>query len=155
MELTKLPQIHRMSFGNKFKNYWRPLINRDFFLGRDPFEDARMTEKISRFPLNILEHKEYYKIEIPLSGFEKNQIKVYLDNDILTINAEKDVNKNLNSNYVIKEHDVDRFEHSFQLGKLTDQNNISATFKNGMLEVRLYHILETPLIEKSKKINIE
>lgn len=150
----KLPQIHRMSFGNKFETYWRPLINRDFFLGRDPFENPRIAKKKSRFPLNILEHKEYYKIEIPLAGFEKNQITVYLDNDILIIKAEKDINKNLNSNYVIKEHEVDSFEHSFQLGKLTDQNNISATFKNGILEVRLYHITDTPLIE-TNTINIE
>jgi len=95
MELMKLPKINRMSFGNKFETYWRPFINRDFFLGRDPFENPRMAKKKSRFPLNILEHEEYYKIEIPLSGFEKNQINVFLDNDKLTIKAKKESSRKL------------------------------------------------------------
>ncbi len=154
MELMKLPQIHRMSFGNRFNNYWSPLINHDFFLGRDPYRDNRITKKIKRAPVNINKLDDGYMLEVPLSGYKKEQISLFIDNDVLIIKGEKEDDNEINSKYILKEHDVTGFEHSFQLGKFTDKNKIKASFKNGILSIMLYHINDNAAKDKRKEILI-
>ncbi len=151
MELMQSPHTNRRSFGNRFNNYWGHLINRDFFLGRDPFTENRLTKEKKRPPFNLKKLEGYHQIEIPLSGYKKNQISIQIINDVLVVKGKKEEEKELNTNYIIKEHGVDNFIHSYQLGKLTNQNNITATFINGMLKINLYRVEEAS--PKEKRIN--
>ncbi len=139
MELMKLPQVHKKSFGNRFNTYWEPLINREFLMGRDPFKELKMARETKRFPLNIKKLEGYYLLEIHLPGYKKEQISLRINNNVLTVKGHRDEIKELNSKYIIKEHDVDNFKHSFQLATYTDQNNITAKFENGVLTIKLYH----------------
>lgn len=152
MELMRSPRIHRLSFGNRFGKRWGPLIDRDFFMGRDPFDDLRIAPSKPR--VNIKELQKYYEMEISLVGYDKSQINVQIDNNVLIISGQKELDKKEVSEYILKEHDVDSFERSFQLTDITNQNNISASFKKGILYIKLYHIEEDSSKAKHKEIPV-
>jgi HSP20 family protein len=154
MELMKLPQINKKSFRNRFNTYWEPLINRDFLIGRDPFKDLKMTRETKRYPLNIKKLEGYYMLEFQLPGYKKEQISIQIKNDFLIVKGHRDEIKELNSNYIIKEHDIDNFNHTFQLESHTDKNNITANFKNGVLAIKLYNNGNGFSKEKRKMISV-
>ena len=149
----KLPRTHRLSFGNRFGGLWGESNNRDFLFGRDPF-DSLWGETSKKPPVNLRKSKEFYELELALPGYNKDQISIYITDGILFINGKKEEDKNFRSEYIVKEHDIDRFQRSFQLGTGTNQDNVSAFFKNGILSIKLYHIEKMEKAPSHKEIKV-
>ena len=133
-------------FGDRFNHY----IDSDHFMGINPLEDTRHYQP----PVNIKQTDEHFDLELSVPGFKRDEIKIEVDKNVLTIKGKKteDV-EGAASNYIKKEHAVTSFERSFELHPSTDAENITADYQDGMLRIRLKH---KPQAEpKSRKISVE
>lgn len=88
---------------------------------------------------DISESKERYCITTELPGISKEDIKLSLHDGLLTIEAEtksessdEDENKTLR-----KERRYGKFLRRFTLGPQANENNVDATFENGVLTVTI------------------
>jgi HSP20 family protein len=94
-------------------------------------------------PVNINETEKSYSIEIVAPGFEKNDFKISLDQQILTVAAEKqnevkaDTDSNRNEKQIRKEYSYRSFKRSFTLDEKTDGSAIDAKYVNGVLTLNL------------------
>jgi HSP20 family molecular chaperone IbpA len=123
-------------------------------MGRDPFEKVPSVRETGP-PANIKEHDEYYSLEIPLTGYKKEEVDIIVENDDLIVRGkreEESVNEDVE--YILKEYDIDSFESAFRLGTITDQSKITAKFKDGMLYIRLNHVEDKPVKSARKSIPI-
>ncbi|MCP9237262.1 Hsp20/alpha crystallin family protein [Lewinella sp. JB7] len=77
-----------------------------------------------------------YLIELAAPGYQRDDFHVSVHNDILTIKGElhEDRVRDHNS-YSRREHNYHTFSRSFTLPESTDEENIRATYTNGILEV--------------------
>lgn len=109
-------------------------------------------------PANIIEGEEDYKISIAAPGFEKSDFDIELNEDLLTIslgkeNDQEDKNEEQNS-YVMREFNFNSFKRSFKISENIDKDKIEATYKNGILELRL-PIKEEVLKNTNRSIEVE
>jgi HSP20 family protein len=115
----------------------------DHFDSEFPFHPADAVR--TRIPVNTKETKDSYQVEIAAPGFHKDNFKLQVQEQTLTISAENSENKtDENEKYTRKEYNYDGFERSFTLPKTVDTEKITAEYKDGILHVTL------PKMEESK-----
>ncbi len=125
---------------NRMRNRRGRLLDTEDFLHNSGNLVSAHSHYIPYPSTNVKHHEEYYDLEVALPGFKKEEIEVLLKDGILTISGEKSGDKDVDhTEFIHKEHDMDSFERSFQLGDITDEEKIEASFENGMLKIRLYH----------------
>ena len=89
-------------------------------------------------PVNVKETEKSYQLEVVAPGFEKSDFKVNLDQDILTISAEKkNEAKEGNEKQIRREYSYRSFKRSFTLDEKVDATNIDASYVNGVLTLNL------------------
>jgi HSP20 family protein len=140
----------------RFKN--RPTIN-NFIdsaipvfpsLLRDEFLTTGFQPSV---PVNVIEKEEAYVLELIVPGFEKEQFNINIEQDTLTVSAELKTEENKESEKEIrKEYKPKAFRKSFTLPELTDAENISAQYVNGVLTLNLP--LKAAVKQETKKITI-
>jgi HSP20 family protein len=107
----------------------------DNFLN-DTFLSDRM---ISRVPaVNISESEGNYHIELAAPGLQKEDFKINLDKNVLSISAEQEKEKKDEmKNYSRREYSYNSFVRSFNLPDSVDQSNIEAEYQNGVLKINV------------------
>ena len=128
------------------KFYNRP-VNKSFNNLMDDFfatvpsilRDDFVTPSFRSFtPVNIKETENDYVLEVVAPGFQKEDFKINLDNNTLTISAEKkEETENQNEKFVRKEFKQQSFSRSFTIDEKIDAENISAKYVNGVLTLNL------------------
>lgn len=89
-------------------------------------------------PVNVKETDKSYLMEVVAPGFKKADFKINLDQDLLTISAEKkDEVKEENDKHIRKEYNYRSFKRSFTLDEKIDATNIEASYINGVLTLNL------------------
>ena len=98
----------------------------------DTFFSDRM---ISRVPaVNISETQDHYVIEMAAPGLNKEDFKVNLDRNMLTVSVEqKQEQTQENRQYNKREFSYSSFVRSFALPDSADDAQIEAQYTNGML----------------------
>ncbi len=86
---------------------------------------------------NVFETEDSFRLELSIPGYEKDQIKLSVENDLLIIKAEVTDTEEKEYKYAKKEFSVSNFEKSYRLSKNINQEKIDASFKNGVLIVSL------------------
>ena len=100
--------------------------------------------------VNVIEAGNEYRIEVALPGVSKDEFKIDLDNDVLTISSEKKDSKNETKlNYTRKEFNFSSFKRSFELPDTIDSDNIKASHDAGILTIQLPKKEE--VVEKAPK----
>ena len=103
---------------------------------------------------DIKENENEYLLDVELPGFNKDEVKISLDDGYLTIAAGKNENKEeKNDKYIRKEIHSSKQERSFYFGNI-DENKISAKFENGILKISVPKE-ELPQLETKKYIEIK
>ena len=104
--------------------------------------------------VNIRETNDAYVLDVIVPGFDKNDIKINLDKNILTISGEK---KNEVSDesvkHVRKEYEFLSFKRSFTIAKQVNDADIQAKYENGVLTLNLPKKAESK--ESPKNISIQ
>lgn len=88
---------------------------------------------------DIKEFDSYYEVKADLPGINKEDIKVTYANNTLTIRAKHTANneeKDDDGHYLRRERTSSTYERSFAM-KDIDEENIKATFENGVLTLEL------------------
>lgn len=129
-----------------------PLSDRSYFLGRN----ARELHWLKKNPrVNIRQEGTIFEIQVALPGFEKEEVKVLISDDILTVVAEKKEEEgHKGSEFILNEFDVDRLERKFRLAKDIAHEKVTADFKNGMLKISFIDVPEAEEEMKFKKIPV-
>lgn len=140
------------------------LIASDYF-DSDPFFENRLWNKSffngdfwngkSQEPaLNIKETDNAYEVELAAPGFSKKDFDVTIDDGFLNISAEKSESKEeKDDNYTRKEFNYNSFEKHLQLPDSVKDENVKATYTNGILSFDLIKKEETKA-KKPKVIEI-
>lgn len=100
----------------------------------DTFFNDRM---IARVPAaNISETAETFHIELAAPGLKKEDFKLSLDRNVLSISVEHVLeNNNDKKNYSKREYSYNSFVRSFTLPDSADDSRIEAAYTNGILKV--------------------
>ncbi|MBR1884047.1 MAG: Hsp20/alpha crystallin family protein [Clostridia bacterium] len=128
----------------------------DFDLFDDMFSDLsfrRNEMKVMRTDLKEMEDK--YVLHMDLPGYEKENIKLDIENGYLTISASmnREVNDSKDEKYIHKERYVGNCSRTFYVGDGVSEEDIKANFKNGTLTIEMPKV-KTELIDKKKHIEI-
>jgi HSP20 family protein len=85
---------------------------------------------------NISETNKEYKVDVSVPGMKKDDFKIDVENGVLSITSEKEEEKNEDDkNYKRQEFSYSSFCRTFSLPENVDENNISAKYDNGILQV--------------------
>ena len=136
-----------------------PLSRREdnIFRYMDDIERSFFNNTISgkdQFRTDISETDKGYLLEAELPGFDRNDINVQVDGDMLTISAthnEESGEKDPEGNYIRRERRYGSFSRSFSAEGI-DVENISAKYENGVLSLELPKVHEEA--PQSRKIAI-
>ena len=89
-------------------------------------------------PVNINEIDSGYTVDVIAPGFEKTDFKVNIDNNVLTISAErKTEEKRQTEKQIRKEYSYRSFKRSFTIDDKIDATAIEASYVNGVLKLNL------------------
>lgn len=118
------------------------------------------TDETATPRVNIEETPDHLSLTFELPGMEKDQIKVLVKDDVLTIAAErtlsgedKDSDIHGADIHVRREIRNGKFSRSFTLPETVDPESVSADYKNGLLTVKLGKKEEVKPREIDIKIN--
>ncbi len=99
-------------------------------------EDA-LTD-LSRIPVNIQESDTAYDLHVVAPGLKKEDFKVNIDRNILTISFEHQEEETESaSKWLRREYKVKSFKRSFTLNDKIQASGISARYNDGILQVCL------------------
>ncbi|MTI94302.1 MAG: Hsp20/alpha crystallin family protein [Firmicutes bacterium] len=106
------------------RSWFRDFLNDDFFSNR-----------LASIKADIFEEDGNLVIEAELPGFEKDEIKVQVNDNQLTISAERNQATEENAeNYIRRERSVNQVCRTFIVEDL-DAEKIAAKFENGLLRL--------------------
>lgn len=127
--------------------------NNGFMSLFDEFNDFYTDTLAKDMKTNILENENDYVITSEIPGVNKDNVKIDVSDNTLTITVEKkNEGKNDNKNYIVKEISESTLTRSFYLDNM-DEENITAKMDNGILTITVSKIKEVkPAV---RKITIE
>ena len=90
--------------------------------------------------VNIRETEESFMVEVAAPGKTKEDFKIELENDVLTISAEEQKEHqetDNNGRYTRKEFTYSNFKRAFSLPETVESQKIMASYKDGVLLITL------------------
>jgi HSP20 family protein len=136
--------------------FFQDFFDIENFFGRDVFPTSKSLPAV-----NISEDEQTYHIDVVSPGFKKEDFKVNIENNVLTISAEtkqettnnQDGNKDdKNKQYRRREYSYSSFTRSFQLPENVKEDDIDASYTDGILKLQIPK--EEQQAKTSKEINI-
>jgi HSP20 family protein len=128
-----------------FPSLWNEYFGQNFF---DDFFDTELPA------INVKESKKKFKLEISLPGFDKDQIELKVDGNMLIISAQKETQTedkdDENEKFLRQEFSSESFYRSITLPENVDTSNIEASQKAGILTVTLPKLNKA--VEDKKKV---
>lgn len=101
----------------------------------------------------VWETEKTVNISLDVPGILPNEIDVQAEGDNLVVRGERKFVVDENKKYQRKEKVYGRFYRAFEIPVQVDRENISASYKNGVLEITLPKSAEVK--PKQVKINVE
>lgn len=125
-----------------------PSVFEDLFKPWNEWFDGGLWGKTMNIPaVNITEHKDEYQVSLAVPGMKKDDFKIDLDGNMLTISSEKEESKEeKEKKFTRKEYNYSSFSRSFTLPEEINQEKIEARYEDGVLKIAL------PRKEEAKKI---
>ena len=96
--------------------------------------------------VNITENKDEYNVSLAVPGMKKEDFKIDVNGNMLTISCEKDETKEeKDKKYTRKEYSYSSFSRTFTLPEEVNREKIDARYEDGLLKLSL------PRKEEAKK----
>ncbi len=145
MVLIKSKPQHLMHTG-VFPNSFNSILN-SFFE-----ESGIRSNPVNFMPqADIIEKDKQYEINLSLPGVKKEDVKISLDGELLTVEGERKLeNTDEKRGFLKREISYGKFSRSFTMGKV-DAGRIEAVFNDGILNISLPKLAE----EKATTIAIK
>jgi HSP20 family protein len=129
--MTLIRTKPEMRFQGLFDNLFSPefqLLNRSGLAATSP----------SLPKVNISESEDSYQLELAVPGMAKEEFKIKLDQEVLSVSSEKkeEATKD-NKAYRRQEFSYQAFERRFNLPEDVDSEKITANYVNGVLSITI------------------
>jgi HSP20 family protein len=126
----------------------------------DPFRDfdRLMSEQLfgsggrgspRSFPMDAYRRGEEFHVELDLPGVEPDAIELTVEQNVLTVRAERRYEPEEEDEILVNERPQGTFSRQLFLGENLDANNLSAEYVNGVLRLTI------PVAERAKPRRIE
>jgi HSP20 family molecular chaperone IbpA len=140
--------------------------NRDFF---DDFFDFGWPElpNVSKelygkragevMKTDVKETEDGYKVAIDLPGFKKDEIEIELKDGYMTVSAAKGIEKDQKDDegrYIRRERYSGNVRRSFYVGESLTEDDIHASFEDGILRLELPKEEKKPEVETRRLVSI-
>ena len=121
------------------------------FLDDSLLEDYRKTSIMNT---DIIEKENGYELQIDLPGVKKEDIKIEMNKNLINISVSISKSSDEeNKKYIRKERFTGEIKRSFNIGEDIDEDNINASFENGILYLNLTKKEENDSNKKFIEIN--
>lgn len=143
--MTHFNRVMRSPFAD-FDNLARAFFDEPFFSAK---------AEIRPFRTDIKKTEDGFVLEADLPGFDKNDISVGIDGDVLTIRAQRhseSEDKDKKDSFVRIERSFGTYERSFDVSGI-DTENVGAKYENGVL--KLVMPAKQPQTPPSRQLTIE
>ena len=107
---------------------------------------------------DVKETEKGYEVDIDLPGFKKDDVTCELKDGYLTISAQKNVEndeKNEDGKYIRRERYTRSQSRSFYVGEHLTEEDIRASFEDGILKLSIPKEEAKPVEEKRHFVQIE
>ena len=144
--MTKLfikpSHLNRDEFLTPFDAIFDELVNKSFPAFK---EEVGVSFNKGAYPkVNVYEYDDKIGIVAEIPGLDKKNVTVEVEDSVLTIAGDKHGFDSDGGKCITRELKQSAFKRSFNLGEHLDGENVSATFKDGMLSISV------PKIEPEK-----
>ncbi len=129
----------------------------DFMTKEAPNFPASYTKNWGNIPsVNIKENEKEFTIELAAPGLKKEDFKINLNENILSISSQKEVkSEEVKDSYVRKEFNYTAFSRSFKLPENKIENdNIEAKYTDGILTVVVPKLAQS-ITKRAKEIAVQ
>ncbi len=114
------------------------LVNDLFNPWNEWFDDRKFSNTLTVPKVNITEDKDKYNVSIAAPGLNKDDFYVNVANDVLTISAQRETNKETKEEKWHKEeYNFSSFSRSFSIPADVLQEKIDAAYDSGILSIML------------------
>ena len=125
--------------------------------------DELLDDAFSRFPtskfmnsqlpaVNIREKENEINFEMFLPGINKSDVKVTVENNVLTVSHERHIEQDKSTNnYIHKEFEQSSFTRSFRLASDSNNEKIESKMENGILTIKV----PKDIVKNKKLIEIQ
>ena len=147
---SNVPFIDRDEFITPFDRLFDQIMDKHYpevtdQIGVKPYQGSAYPK------VNVYEYDDKVGIVAEIPGLSKKQIKVDVEDNILTISGDKhSVWDDAKAKVLRRELKQSSFKRSFTLGELLNGDDISANFKDGVLSIEI----PKSVPEKPKKHSI-
>jgi HSP20 family protein len=127
-----------VKFNNGLKNNARGPFFNDVF--DSILNDSFLGDKlVARIPaVNIAETENEFQVELAVPGLKKEDFKINLDKNILTVSSEKKIeNVEEGKKFSKREYSYNSFSRSFTLPESADHSKIEADYTDGILTLTI------------------
>ena len=122
----------------------------------DLFDSGFPSRTMNMPAVNITERKDDYLIAMAAPGLKKEDFKIDVEGNMLTISSEKEEeNEEKEERYTRKEYSYSSFERSFTLPDEVNKDKIDAHYQDGVLELVLPKKEEAKKMAISQKITVK
>jgi HSP20 family protein len=89
--------------------------------------------------VNVKESVDGFEVEMAAPGYNKNDFKIELNRDVLTVSSEKTIENETKDDqqFTRREYSFQSFSRSFTLPNSADGDKIDARYENGVLRVSI------------------
>ena len=144
----------RVARGNHTDPFEMAQRDFDHLLGRlfNGSPTAQDGGRLAPYGVDIREDQDHFYVEAELPGFKKDDVEITLENQTLTIAAERreDKREEKKGELLLHERRYRRFLRSFTLPPTVDEQSVNAKLADGVLTVTLNKREET----KPRKITV-
>ena len=126
-----------VKFGKENKNgLVNPFFNDVYSLLNDTFLNERIAPVVPA--VNIAETENAFEIALAVPGLKKEDIKINLDKNVLSVAAEKKTETaEENKKFSKREYNFNAFSRSFTLPQSADSSKIEAEYVDGILTLTI------------------
>lgn len=133
-----------------------PSVFDDFFKPWNEWFDGGLWGRTMNIPaVNITEQNDQYLVSLAAPGLKKDDFKIDVDGNMLTISSEKEESKEeKDKKFTRKEYNYSSFSRSFTLPEEVEKEKIEAKYEDGVLKVSLPRKVEAKK-ESAKQIAVK
>ena len=127
--------LSRDEFITPFDRIFDELMNKSFPTFQ---EDVGVSFSQGSYPkVNVYEHDDKISIVAEIPGLDKKNVSVEVEDQVLTIAGDKHGFEDNGAKYITRELKHSSFKRSFNLGEHLDGEDVSASFKDGLLSIAI------------------
>ena len=133
------------------------LMRNNFFDSMDPFREMEQFERsvfpsffgnqdLAAFKTDLTDNGDHYVLEADLPGFDKKDIDLELQDNVLTVRAERHSKldqKEHHGTVLRQERSYGKYSRQFDMTGI-DVDHISAAYENGVLKLNLPKLQNDP-----------